>query len=803
MPAEIPPMRPVSASQPVPGTTPGMDCDTCHNRRRPGFPRVPPDSPGFPSNDPCCGMNLKDQQMQYDSKTTSYPTPAAAALDTWCTEHGVTPRQLALSLGYSKDTVKRIIRGQRKPSASLVSGLAEATAIDPDLLRGGPSVSFGPLADRLRDWGVENGVSGAELARRVGRSAGFKRILGGKVAYPSPALLDRLEEVTGLDLDDLRVAPGHVASLADAHAAVARRFGERHEIVRDLERFAKGLQRPLATIVALRESIEPELMGANAHRRFGFELRIDKRSGKRNSKRWSNFRRNLLRALEILGTAAPSHPSWHLSPAWLPLAELAKTAGKGEWAGISRLVRVADAAGIAPADMGDHVVDLLEEDLRRDPRRFGKTEEQQREVLRNAVRRWHALAQRFAEQGWPQVHISPLTHAGWRFATTSEQLAPGLLAALDTYVERATRPRAATPASRYRNADERSLDPLALSTAEGHRQALLTAAKTLVDVGHVNVDELTTIEAIVDPEAIIVVLEATENRHAQPDGPNRLERDSSSYIESLAARLASVARRLGTVDTGVVEELDRLAKAAKASERGSGVTAHNLARLRQFDETRIRRFLALHDDIIAEVERERRQRGGFDAALAGRMMRGVGLLLLRICPLRRANLGQLRWSVHFTPPGLRGSDGWLVIPAHETKHKRPIERRINLERWSVLERYMSSGQPLLRRADDMGNDYIFPSPVRSGGHLGLNHLSQVIADVIRERLDVDMHLHLVRHLYAWVILRRDPKAISIVSRILEHASIAVTERFYGALDAELAVRVSDALLDELGKGIGK
>ena len=611
--------------------------------------------------------------------------------------------------------------------------------------------------------------SGAELGRRVGRSQGFKRILSGKVAYPAPALLDRLEDVTALDLSAYRVPCNHMATLADVRASVSARLGEPHEVVRDLDRFARGLQRSLATVPALRAAIEPELADTDAHRRFGIKLPYDRTRGKVNTKRWSNFRRNLLRALEIHGTVAPAHLSWHLGAEWRALAELAKGIGKSAWAGISRLARVCDAAGIPPKDVNDDVVELLRDDLAADPKRFGRTEANNRQVVRNTIKRWNELANRFAGQGWPEVQLTPLPHAGWRFSTTTADLSPELHAALDIYVREATRPRPGE--SRYRPAPGgRAPEPLKPGTAEGHRRTLLTAAKSLIDAGHAEPATLTTLEQLVRPDAMTVILESLEVRHEAPNGPNRLERDHSAYAESFARRLCSIAARLGSLSEAELAKLDELGRAAKARERGYGVSAHNLERLWQFDDGRIRRFLTLHTTILTEVARERRRSGALDRALARRMMEGIALLVLRICPLRRANLGGLRWSQHFVAPGVHGSDGWLIIPAHQTKNGRPIERRVPPAAWRELERYMADAQPLLRVSADVENDFLFPSPLRLGCPIGLDHLSQLVADVIRKRLDVDLHLHLIRHLYAWILLREDPTALATVSRILDHAS---------------------------------
>jgi hypothetical protein len=57
-----------------------------------------------------------------------------------------------------------------------------------------------------------------------------------------------------------------------------------------------------------------------------------------------------------------------------------------------------------------------------------------------------------------------------------------------------------------------------------------------------------------------------------------------------------------------------------------------------------------------------------------------------------------------------------------------------------------------------------------------------------------MHLHLVRHLTAWAILRQDPSALSVVSRVLEHANVATTAHHYAELDGSIAAARAEAIL---------
>src|SRR5690606_2243169 len=140
------------------------------------------------------------------------------------------------------------------------------------------------------------------------------------------------------------------------------------------------------------------------------------------------------------------------SPRWRRLFELARPLGKPAWAGVSRLARIADQHGIDPHAVDDRVVELLREDLAQDPRRATRTEAANHEVLRNTVKRWNELADRLANQGWPQIRLKPPAHGGFRFGLSEEDLSPALRRELQHYRRWATGATIPTakPASRYR-----------------------------------------------------------------------------------------------------------------------------------------------------------------------------------------------------------------------------------------------------------------------------------------------------------------------------------------------------------------
>jgi integrase len=589
-----------------------------------------------------------------------------------------------------------------------------------------------------------------------------------------------------------------IMTLADVVAALETVDGlsasTRAEIRRDLLRYARHSAQPLAEIPASAEAVRRSLQTDDAPRRFKIA------ASPHGDKRWRNFRRNVLRALELAaaanGAAAP-HP-W--SPAWQRLRGLVvRELGRPAWAGVARLARLADAQGIAPEYVDEHTLGHLREDLADERRRADARMAAASPVVvvRASVRRWNLLVGQLAAHGWPPRRLSLPSDTRSPDRTLAPGLPPALQSALARYRDWATGAAAAgdRPVSRYAEASPLARpEPLRMSTASGHVRALTLVARTLLAAG-TDPATLTSIASLITPGALRATLEATDERHAARLPAGSAPDPSSSYPETLARRIIAVAQHYVGIDEHELTQLRQLARQARPRGRRTGVSAHNLGRLLQFDDARIARFLQLPDQLAAEYERALTAAAGTVTLASARLLQqAAALAILRVCPLRRGNLARLRWGCHFIPPGIRGQHAWLTIPAAETKTSHEFARPIAPERWSVLERYMREAQPRLRPAGDDGNDFIFPSSARHGAPMGLDHVSQLVAGIVRARLGVAVHLHLVRHLVGWIILRQDPSALSVVSRVLEHASMAVTERHYAELDGSIAAARAEAIL---------
>src|SRR5690606_1763959 len=101
------------------------------------------------------------RRVDLEGKMESPQAPAVSPLACWCEAHGISPRRLSLEAGFNQHLVGRIIRGERRPNEHTIARLAKVTGLAPETLRGGPAPVRGDLADRLRRWCAETGVSGA------------------------------------------------------------------------------------------------------------------------------------------------------------------------------------------------------------------------------------------------------------------------------------------------------------------------------------------------------------------------------------------------------------------------------------------------------------------------------------------------------------------------------------------------------------------------------------------------------------------------------------------------------------------
>lgn len=334
-------------------------------------------------------------------------------------------------------------------------------------------------------------------------------------------------------------------------------------------------------------------------------------------------------------------------------------------------------------------------------------------------------------------------------------------------------------------------------------QALELAAKTQVANG-TDPATVQSIAACVTPEAVTATLRAIKARHRDRGGTVPFE--ESTYSISIAKRL----RRLATDWTSPsTEEMETLCKRVRQAAPGSqtivdgvptkvrrrGMTTTNATRLKQFaDPSTVAALVHLPGELWREAEAGRRSSGPTLAVALSAQNAVALMILLHLSPMRRNNLGKLE-DRHFRQP-MVAQPAELYIPAEETKNRQiAIRRTIADDRWQMLQRYRQIYRPML--TGGLPTTWLFPSPVAPHRPVHLDTISSRLTRTVRKRLGISLNLHLVRHLFGFLMLKKDRNTLPLVAQALGHVSMATTREFYVQLDADAAFETYDKLLTEV------
>jgi integrase len=215
-----------------------------------------------------------------------------------------------------------------------------------------------------------------------------------------------------------------------------------------------------------------------------------------------------------------------------------------------------------------------------------------------------------------------------------------------------------------------------------------------------------------------------------------------------------------------------------------GLTDTNRERLRPFDDERhVSALLQLPSDLVG---RARRDDLGRKAALHVQIALVIELLLM--APIRRRNLAGLRLDQHisWTRSG-RAGVAHLVIPGEEAKNGEPLELELPAETSSLLRLYLDHYRPRLLAGP---SPWLFPGQTPHGPKVA-QVLAKQVSDMVRERIGLDVNLHLFRHIAAKLYLDAHPGQYEVIRRLLGHKQIETTIAFYAGAETAAAVRHYD------------
>jgi len=441
-----------------------------------------------------------------------------------------------------------------------------------------------------------------------------------------------------------------------------------------------------------------------------------------------------------------------MSPTWA--AVWRRINDRGVRNALSRLFRYCSAAGIAPEDVDDAVMDrfhaaIAEEGIVRNPR----------EVHRLACKAWNRVCISTAV-GSPVREPTYRTSYSLPWSTFS----PSLKQDVDCYLQRL----AGTDLLAER--DFRPLRPASVAMRE---RQLRQFASALVHRGR-------------DPQALLALADLVAIDTLKDGLRFFLERNGnqkSKSVHDIACVLLAVARHHVKV---AAPDLDRLRAICRQLDPGdNGLTAKNRDLLRQFDdEQNLAALLLLPERLLAEARRHNPPTRA-DALL---VQLAVAIDILQMALTRIGNQVGLTIDRHLlrTRTGGRGVLH-LVIPAAEVKNGVAVEAPLPASSVALIEAYLKTYRPLLL---DAPSAYLFPG--RAGQPKGRSVFGQQISRVIWQRTGLWVNPHAFRHIMTKIGLTAEPGNFGMMRLVNGHKSVATTERFYAGTEGPVAVQRFDA-----------
>ena len=206
----------------------------------------------------------------------------------------------------------------------------------------------------------------------------------------------------------------------------------------------------------------------------------------------------------------------------------------------------------------------------------------------------------------------------------------------------------------------------------------------------------------------------------------------------------------------------------------------NMRKLDQFSSPEVvNEFLYLPYRIMSEIKKKK----AITVKDATEMMAAVAIELLLATMVRRKNLADLDISKHFWPTAPTKDGKWqILIEQDEVKNKQSLRFPLQKQTIAILDFYIKKCRPLL-----MGKptDMLF---LRTDGSAkGRCMVADLVKRTIRRRLELDVNVHLFRHIGTMIYLNAHPGDFGVPKVMLGHKWQTTTEKFYARLCATKAI----------------
>jgi integrase len=469
----------------------------------------------------------------------------------------------------------------------------------------------------------------------------------------------------------------------------------------------------------------------------------------------------VLRALSLAGvTTVPRRSFVPPTPEWRQF--LADIEDSKHLYRLSRLARYSSAHGVDPAQVDDDFIDRYRRDLH-----SRSLLDHPNQTVRKAILAWNhvrgALPERNLRElrvpNHRQEHTALLPTA---FPLSFQQDVAAYLASLkgdDLFGERGAR-------------------PASLDTLKTRRSQILVLASALVQAGR-DPQSIRSLADLLVPEAAKAALRIVWQR---------LGKRETGHLHNLALLLVYLGRHWVKL---APHELDRLRELRSSLDPGPvGMSERNRKLLLQFaDPANRAALLRLPGRLMDEAQR--RDRGGEREARLAQRAVAIAILLLA-APLRIRTLVGLDRDKHIIRSRAgRRAVAHLVIPAEDVKNRVALHFALPLSIVELIDIYWERFRPRLVTGK--------PGPLLFPGRNGPMHrarFSQQISATVYKATGLRVHVHLLRALAGYLILKKRPHELKTVSDLLGHKSLQTTFAFYCAIDQVAASERYHEILSE-------
>lgn len=464
-----------------------------------------------------------------------------------------------------------------------------------------------------------------------------------------------------------------------------------------------------------------------------------------NPRRWGNVRSLFSRALQAATKIKRSPRDVPIAPEWRVLRD---RLSRSDALRLGALCRSLSAHGIEPAD-----VTLADLEVFRDEIVNNRLRAHPEKTWLGIAWSWNKAVENVPE--WPKVTI-PREDRRTVYVKPWSDFPASFKADVDAYMKLLSGDLV------DEDAPVRALRPI---TVRNRAYQARVAASALVAEG-VSIETITAIQDIARLDRIKIILNNVRSRGDTIHQANAF---------NLANFLKAAARHWVKVDETELEKIRKIA--SQLSPKQKGLTTKNRKRLLPFnDPDVIGRFLEIPNRLAAEVRAEKRKT--VVAAVSAQI--AVAIAILQAAPIRIQNLASLDLNENFNSQGGRL---FLRFDGTAMKNGRDFLAELPDQVADLVAWYCREHRPLLLRTP---TNALFPG--EDGSHKQTNTLGRQIGDRVEAYLGFPVNPHLFRHVAAKLYLDQRPGEYGVVSRLLNHKSVATTMNAYSGAETISAVR---------------